>query len=49
MKVRAKQRGFYETMREPGEEFEISDKQAFSDAWMEEIKKPGRPRKEADE
>lgn len=49
MKVKATQRGFYGAMREPGEEFEISDKADFSSAWMEEIKARGRPKKSDDE
>lgn len=43
MLVRATQDGYYgDKYRMAGEEFEISDDQAFSKRWMEQIKKPSK-------
>lgn len=46
MLVRATKMGFYgESRRKEGDQFEIANKD-FSESWMEEVKKPGRPKKE---
>ena len=38
--------GFYGKRRRPGDEFDISDEKAFSEKWMEKVKRAGRPPKE---
>lgn len=43
IKVIATRQGLYGHFREPGDEFEIADEQAFSDSWMEKLDKNGRP------
>lgn len=49
MLVRAKELGFYgEKRRREGAEFEVANKD-FSEKWMEEVKKPGRPKKDSAE
>ncbi|MDR5772081.1 MULTISPECIES: hypothetical protein [unclassified Caballeronia] len=37
IKVIATRAGYYGSYREPGDEFEIADEQAFHDSWMEKI------------
>ncbi|WP_250533978.1 hypothetical protein [Caballeronia sp. AZ10_KS36] len=37
IKVIAIAKGYYGQFREVGDEFEIADKQAFSDKWMERV------------
>lgn len=37
MKVRAIERGFYGSLREPGETFELRDKADLSKRWMEPV------------
>lgn len=42
IKVQAFRAGLYGHFREPGDQFEIADEQAFSDTWMEKVDKTGR-------
>jgi len=35
--VEATQRGYYGNLREPGDRFDIVDKQAFSTKWMRRV------------
>lgn len=43
IKVQATRQGYYGHFREPGDQFEIADEQAFHDSWMEKLDKNGRP------
>ena len=44
MKVRATERGFYGSLREPGEVFDIPGMNGFSELWMEKVtrRRPAR-------
>ena len=44
MKVVATRRGYYGDLREPGEQFTISGKEALSERWMEPVEEE-KPRK----
>lgn len=43
IKVIATAKGYYGHFREPGDEFEVEDKDAFHDSWMERA--DGKPSK----
>jgi hypothetical protein len=51
VKVRATAKGFYGYFREPGDVFEIAERDQFSARWMEAVEKsepkPAKPAKEA--
>ena len=40
MKVKATQRGFYDSLREPEDEFVLRDRRDFSPEWMEKVGEP---------
>jgi len=43
IKVRATKHGVYDTLKEPGAVFEITDEDHFSDSWMEEVDEDEKP------